>query len=267
MIIKNPGTARKRINIIFFIIVLSYLGLSVDLLTQGTYRYLTMILQFLSGFLCILYFWNIKAPQSSIYIIFTFYTLFLAIRGYLLQNWISYYQFDLLTFSFSGFLLICQSKETKEYVVQNFPKLFVKLLYIGLPLSWFFILKLGLSPATTIDNRVNSFTPDLFKQYGDAYLIAINFAPLLLPFISSYEFSKMDLTVLILSNLTFLLTGIFTATRVSVLIPLLSLFLFYLSYKKQTKRKKFIKKKKLKFNYKILTLLIISLIIIIYIWL
>jgi hypothetical protein len=111
-------------------------------------------------------------------------------------------------------------------------------LVIGLPLSWYFILKLGLQPAAELGAR--AVFSNTIGISGPDYLIRtpIEFSFFLIVFL---PYIKNTLKIIVvLSLITYFIFGVFTATRTPILLSLLSIIVTFIFNRNYFKRKLFI---------------------------
>ena len=208
--------------IVYFLSVLNQLT-NIKLFTQLSYVIMIFISLFCFKFL--FYQGANRLLKGFLFI----YLIVLLLIGYLRQNWISYYLLDFTNFFFLLILLIPFNNETLKYIATNLPKKMASLLYIGLPLSWYFILKIGLNPGSEIERvsgNLDAVSFDLISTYK-----LVDFSVLLFPFLPM--FSTIKKMVVILSLTTFFLVSFFTATRGGVFTCILSLLLTVYIYRRQ----------------------------------
>lgn len=177
---------------------------------------------------------------KKVYILslFFLYSFFLLLRGYLSDNWIKYIFTDFLTVLSFFYCYTFFDSDSLEEDFLKFINVASSWLLIGLPLSWYFIIKLGLQPSielgarAVITNNTGGSVPD--------YLIRtpIEFSFFLVLFIP-YIKNRLKIIV-ILSLITYFIYGIFTATRTPVLLSLAGLIVSFVLNKKYIHRKIFL---------------------------
>lgn len=151
----------------------------------------------------------LRTRNSKIVLILIFYLFFLTIVGLLRQNWISYILFDLKNFFFVIILLIPYNENTHDYITKKLPDQMANWLFIGLPISLYYIMVIGISPSAAGERFTadpSSINFSLTNTYG-----FIQYSVLLLPFLPVIKGYKKALVII--SSLIFLFVSFFTLTR------------------------------------------------------
>jgi len=174
-----------------------------------------------------------NSGRNRLVVVLIFYLVVMVVIGLFRQNWSSYIFFDLKNFFFLLILFIPFNKRTLVYLLNRLPNLMAGLLLIGLPVSWYFILAMGLQPAG-VGERLSADLDSVKFDFVYSYKF-VDFSVLLLPFINVIKgFRKI---VVILSALTFLLVSFFTLTRGATfvcVIGFISMFYMMMHSKKST---------------------------------
>jgi hypothetical protein len=156
--------------------------------------------------------------------------LFLSLYGIERDNFVSYVYFDIIIFSFFSFLFFFNQRNSYQWFVNEFPKNVSLWLSFGLIVSWFLFIKSDLQPGTS---DVRFSIGDSIKEFGGAYKVIEPLSPALFvaPFYRSIK-SKWRYSI-VLSLVTILVFSIFTATRGTFIISLISiLYLLIINLKR-----------------------------------
>lgn len=200
--------------IVYFFNIL-YSITNVKILQQLSYA-----VMFLISFSC-LRFLKLKTRNSKLILLLFFYLIAMAGIGLLRQNWSSYILFDLKNFFFILILLIPFNENIHNYIIEKLPNQLAGWLYIGLPITWYFILTMGLKPGSASERISTNFdsvdSAISILQYSYKF---VDFSVLLLPFLPYIKGFKK--TLVILSVLTFLLASFFTLTRGGIFVCIIS---------------------------------------------
>jgi hypothetical protein len=202
------------------------LGINIDL---------TNVIYLLKIFMVIyllLYFKAFNGHRKLKAIIIVFYLIFL-IRGIINENWYKYIVVDSIYYLSILTIFICAFKDNFNYLIFKIPNYFTQLLVIGFVLTTIYAIYFGLRPAS-FGERYD------FELYGpvgfsvEEYLnIPIKFSVLLLPFAHNYILGKKRIFVFA-SVILYLIIGLFSGTRTTVVLSLISVILYLINSPKRT---------------------------------
>tara|TARA_R110001606_G_scaffold378557_4_gene538286 strand:- start:37 stop:1242 length:1206 start_codon:yes stop_codon:yes gene_type:complete len=224
MQIKTPNKKESiGLKNISLLIVVLFIAAFFDFLFSGL-RYIQYALT-PALTLVILFFFSKKGKGLNMFRWLVILFIILFIRGLLRDNYNKYILGDIISFSFSVFILFFNSNSIFYYLKDKIPILMAKLLIIFIPLSLFAFLKYGnISSGTTraliSDGNINE----------KVLYYPILFAPLLLPFM--FDMKLYLKVTIIFANLLLILFGIMTATRGMFAMPIIAFLLVFVLQKK-----------------------------------
>jgi hypothetical protein len=213
--------------LIIYLIEMLFPLTNIDLFYRLSYA-----VTFIIPLICIK-FLIVKTRNSRLVLLLIFYLVILLIIGILNQNWSSYILFDLKSFLLLLIFLVPFNENTLKFITTKLPNTMAGWLYISLPVSWYFILTMGLQPGSdglrlAVSNNSNGF------GFENTYTF-IEFSVLLLPFITILKgFKKI---IVIASAGTFFLVSFFTITRGATLLCIISFILMSYMLSKSSKNK------------------------------
>jgi hypothetical protein len=222
----------RHIKWIFYLLTVAYfLGILYPLTENLLFKRLSYGVMFLIPIYCS-QFLIVKTKSYAFVVFLICYLFFMLLVGLISHNWSSYILFDVKNFFLLSILLVPFTTSTKDYIIKELPGQMATWLYIGLPLSWYFILTVGLNPASAGNRMVVDVDS---MNFGFDYLFKfIDFSVLLLPFIKSIKGIKKILVIF--SVFTFLLVSFFSVTRGATLVCILSfLSMIYLNISKSNR--------------------------------